>query len=110
MARTSRSRRPMHPAAVRLQRLMDTYFGGSRSALAAAARVPLTNIVKVVTGQQAPGRQLLETITKNTDANPTWLLTGEGPPLRSSAIPVARELLPGAPGNHTELLGPERVE
>src|SRR5687768_10761114 len=81
----------------RMRWLLESKYGGSRSAMAKATGVSLTGVIKVVTGQQTPGRRLLETILKNTDVSPAWLLSGEGPRFRGGAIPVATKCLPSPP-------------
>ena len=70
---------------------------GNRSAMAKATGVSLTGLIKVVTGQQTPGRRLMEKIVENTDVSPAWLFAGEGQPFRASAIPVVSTCLPGPP-------------
>jgi hypothetical protein len=77
--------------------VLENLYGGSRSAMAKGTGVSLTGIIKVVTGQQDAGRQLLEKVATNRAINPGWLLTGEGAPLRGAALPVAEACLPGLP-------------
>jgi len=66
-------------------------------------------MIKVVTGQQTPGRRLLEKVIENTDVSPAWLSAGEGQPLKGSAILVAVGCLPGPPTKGYGLLTDERV-
>ena len=77
--------------------VLENLYEGRRSAMAKGTGVSLTGIIKVVTGQQDAGRQLLEKVATNRGINPTWLLTGEGAPLRGAALPVAVACLPGLP-------------
>lgn len=81
--------------------LLDHRYGGSRSAMAKATGVSLTGLIKVVTGQQTPGRRLLEKIVQNTDVSPAWLFAGEGQPFKGSAIPVAAECVFEPPATST---------
>lgn len=93
----------------RVRWLLDNRYGGSRAAMAAATKVSLTAIVKVVSGQQAPGRRLLETLAANSEVNPAWLLVGEGAPFRGTAVPVASQCLLGPPSMHPDAITGERV-
>jgi hypothetical protein len=56
--------------------------------MAKATGVSLTGLIKVVTGQQNPGRRLLETIIQNSDISPAWLFVGEGQPFKAAAMPM----------------------
>jgi hypothetical protein len=72
----------------RVKWLLEHRHGGSRSGMAKATGVSLTGLIKVVTGQQNPGRRLLETIIQNSDISPAWLFAGEGQPFKGAAMPV----------------------
>ena len=96
-------------ATSRVKWLLEHRYGGSRSAMAKATGVSLTGLIKVVTGQQTPGRRLMEKIVGSTDVSPAWLFAGEGQPLKGSAIPVAAGCLPGPPTEGGGLLTDERV-
>jgi hypothetical protein len=72
----------------RVKWLLEHRHGGSRSGMAKATGVSLTGLIKVVTGQQTPGRRLLETIVQNSDISPAWLFAGEGQPFKGSTMPV----------------------
>ena len=89
--------------------LLEHRHGGSRSAMAKATGVSLTGLIKVVTGQQTPGRRLMEKIVQNTDVSPAWLFAGEGQPLKGAALPVVAACLPGPPGGHEGLFTGEAV-
>jgi hypothetical protein len=93
----------------RVRWLLADRYSGSRSAMAKATGVSLTGLIKIVTGQQTPGRRLLEKIAQNTAVNPAWLYAGEGPPFKGSAIPVAVGCLSGPPREGDPLLTGERV-
>jgi len=96
-------------AADRVKWLMASHYGGSRTRMAKETRVSMTGLIKVVTGQQSPGRRLLETIAANSPVNPAWLLTGEGQPLREAALPVASVCLPGQPSADSPFLPDARA-
>ncbi len=93
----------------RVKWILASRYGGNRSAMAKATGVSLTGIIKVITGQQNPGRRLMEKIVQSTDISPAWLLAGEGQPLTWSALPVAIGCLPGPPTEGHALLTDERV-
>lgn len=57
-----------------------------------------TAIVKVVTGQQEPGRRLLAKLVEHSSVNAAWLLAGHGFAFGDGAIPVTRTVAPGMPG------------
>ncbi len=89
--------------------LLDNLYGGNRAEMVRRTGVSMTGIIKIVTGEQDAGRRILEKLAANTAANAAWLLTGEGPPLRGSGLPVADVCLPGAPDRHRELLAADKV-
>lgn len=93
----------------RVKWILASRYGGNRSAMAKDTGVSLTGIIKVITGQQNPGRRLMEKIVQSTDISPAWLLAGEGQPLTGSALPVAIGCLPGPPTEGHALLTDERV-
>ncbi len=97
------------PAMKRVKRLLNEHYGGSQAEMSRQTKVSITGIAKVVSGQQDPGRRLLETIVENTQVSPAWLYAGEGPVLRGAGIPVATTCLPGPPAEHREQLGDELV-
>jgi hypothetical protein len=68
--------------------LLKHRHSSSRSGMAKATGVSLTGLIKVVTGQQTPGRRLLETIVQNSDISPAWLFAGEGQPFKGAAMAV----------------------
>ena len=90
-------KKTLSEAQKRIVWVLENLYGGRRSAMAKGTGVSLTGIIKVVTGQQDAGRQLLEKVASNRGINPGWLLTGEGAPLRGAALPVAEACLPGLP-------------
>ncbi|MFO0881785.1 MAG: hypothetical protein U0840_31185 [Gemmataceae bacterium] len=114
--KTSRTQAPVHgepqdDLKARIQWLLRERWGDSRAAMARDIGVSVTGLVNVVTGPQQPGRRLLTAILENSDVNPSWLLTGQGRPFLSSALPVAQQVLPGAPQEHPDhLLRDEQVE
>src|SRR5262245_13871744 len=102
--------------AARVAWLLETRFRGNRSAFAEAVDVSHTLIGKVAAGQ-APGRKLLTAIVQSLPVNPAWLLTGEGQPYLAPpdlggrrGLPLSRNLLPGPPLAHQELLSGDWVE
>ena len=97
-------------AAERVKWLLHDRWQGNRSAMAKAIQMSVTGLIKVVTGQQPPGRQLLAAIVRNAEVNAAWLLTGNGPPYTAAALPVADRVLPGPPREHRDLLIDEKVE
>jgi hypothetical protein len=68
-----------------------------------------TGIIKVVTGQQQPGRQLLTAIVKHSPVNAAWLLTGQGFPYTTAALPMVQQALPEPPGQCDDSLSDERL-
>ena len=97
------------PAMKRVKWLLEHHYGGSQAEMSRQTKVSMTGIAKVVSGQQDPGRRLLETIVGNTKVSPAWLYAGEGPVLRGSGIPVATTCLPGSPAEYREQFGDELV-
>jgi len=75
----------------RIAWLLEHLYDGSRSAMAKSTKISLPGIIKVVTGQQEPGRRLMASIVENTDVNAEWLLVGRGAPLPTTKMPVLRE-------------------
>ena len=68
---------------------------------------------KIATGEQSPGRRLLEAIASHPKVNPAWLLSGEGTPLLAEKpnvptegwpVKIASKLLPGPLDQHRRLL------
>ncbi len=82
---------------------LDHLYAGNRAEMGRRTGISMTGIVKVVTGEQGGGRRILEKLVANTAASAAWLLTGAGPPLRGSGLPVADACLPGAPDRHRDL-------
>lgn len=73
----------------RVRSVLKIDFGDSQAEMARATGLSLAGIAKVVTGRQEAGRRFMEALLKATDANPAWLLTGIGPPRRSTSLRVA---------------------
>lgn len=94
----------------RVRWLLETHWKRSRSEMATAIKMSVTGLIKVVTRQQQPGRQLLTAIVSNSDVNPMWLLTGQGPPFTSGGLPVADEVLPGPPARYPHVLTDRKVD
>jgi hypothetical protein len=92
-----RARSEWATPADRVKWLLEHRHGGSRSGMAKATGVSLTGLIKVVTGQQNPGRRLLETIVQSSDISPAWLFAGEGQPFKGSAMPVTEACMSEPP-------------
>lgn len=96
--------------AARVAWLVESRYGGNRSAFAHAIQLSHTAINKVVSGRP-PGRRLLTAIVTRLRVSPAWLLTGVGQPFLEPAalgdrvgLPVVQTLLPGPPVEHQDLL------
>lgn len=96
-------------AADRIRWLLTTVWQGNRSEMARAAGVSHAVIVRVASGEQNPGRRLLQAIAAVPKVNPGWLLAGQGAPLLSVStegpadgwpVPVTSTLLPGPVEEH----------
>jgi len=97
----------------RVERLLREVWGGSQRRMAAEIGVSQALISKVVRGEQAPGRKLLEALARHPRVDATWVYQGVGEPLagpdRGEAtgepmLPVARCVLPGPPQGEAALL------
>ena len=75
-----------------------------------------TVITKIAAGLQSPGTRLLSAIAQHPKINPAWLLSGDGEPLLQERpdtptegwpLPIARQLLPGAPDEYRSMLSGE---
>ncbi len=93
----------------RVKWLLERRHGGSRSGMAKATGVSLTGLIKVVTGQQNPGRRLLETIVQNSDISPAWLFAGEGQPFKGAAMAVTEACVSEPPPAATGATGAANV-
>lgn len=93
----------------RVKWLLEHRHGSSRSGMAKATGVSLTGLIKVVTGQQTPGRRLLETIVQNSDISPAWLFAGEGQPFKAAAMPVTGACVSEPTPAATETTGASNV-
>ena len=96
----------------RIAWLLIHLFDGNMRRMAEAVGVSHSVVSKVVGGQQAPGRRLMEAIAAHPKVNPGWLLSGEGEPLLADRhpgsadcweAPVSQYLLPGPPAEHDRL-------
>ena len=70
--------------------------------MAAAIEMATSSVIKVVTGQQEPGRDFLAAVAKHTEISANWLLTGRGNPLENMGMPVVERALPRTPVDSTE--------
>ena len=90
--------------------LLETRFGGNRSAFAAAIRFSHTAVNMVARGERKPGPKLLTAIANSLRVRPGWLLRGEGQPfadiegLVGRGVPTSGLMLPGAPQDHQHML------
>lgn len=114
MARTGKkatrsTQAPWATPGERVKWLLADRWAGSRSAMARAIKMSLAGVVKVVTAQQEPGRQILTAIVESTDVNAHWLLTGQGEPYTASAIPIVDQAIPGPPAEHPDLLSADKI-
>lgn len=85
----------------RLSRVVDDHYDGNASALARALEMNPTTFYKYVNGDRRPGPSVLARLTR-LGINLHWLLTGEGPVLRSHSdrfqpLPI-------------QTMGPETIE
>lgn len=78
--------------------LLQHHWAGDRSRMAKDNGLTYTAIVKVVTGQQEPGRRLLAKLVEHSDVNAAWLLAGRGYAFGDASIPVTRTVGLGMPG------------
>lgn len=101
----------------RFEHLLQHAWGGRQREMAADLGVSQGLISKVARGEQAPGPKLVEALAALPRVNETWLYTGKGEPLvpppnppkvQDYDLPVARRLLPGPVGRHSELLTDDR--
>lgn len=104
---------PDAPLTRRLRMICDLLWRGNQSKMGKeCGGIGQSVISRVLSGVQAPPAKLLEELAKQPGINVRWLLLGEGEPLSDRGLgwgggnfcPVARELLPGPPQVHAELL------
>lgn len=97
----------------RLRHLRDLIWHGNNSRMGRElGNISHPVISRVLAGEQPPPGKLLEALAKWPGLNVRWLFAGEGVPLGEQGLgaggghfsPIARELLPGEPGRHPELL------
>lgn len=64
----------------RMQQIVDTYFGGNKSAFAEKIGIAKTSITNYLGKQRAskPSSDMLAKIVNNVAVDAHWLLTGEG--------------------------------
>ena len=86
----------------RITWLLGQHWSGSRSKMAAAIEMATSSVIKVVTGQQEPGRDFLAAVAKHTEISANWLLTGRGNPFENTGMPVAERALSRTPVDSTE--------
>lgn len=100
-ARSSRKKNDTHAAlrtpAERVGWLLQHRWAGDRSRMAKDNGLTYTAIVKVVTGQQEPGRRLLAKLVEHSDVSAAWLLAGHGSAFGDGAIPATRAVACGMP-------------
>lgn len=94
----------------RVKWLVETKFGGNRSAFATAVGLSHTAVNKVVSGQEV-GRKFVSAVVEKLKVSSAWMWSGVGQPFverpGSSGgveVPVSLTLLPGSPLAHQELL------
>ncbi len=96
----------------RMKWLLFHYWNNNSSAMARDLGCSHTAIYKIVRLGRAPGPQLLAALKSHPRVNSAWVLTGEGDPIvaatsvGNSTLPIAEELLPGAPNDYPDLLSP----
>lgn len=100
----------------RVRWLLDRVWEGNRSEMARAVGCSHSVLTKIAAEQQDPGRRLLTAIASHPKVNPGWLLSGQGEPLLAERpdappegwpIPIAKQVLPGPPDLHRDLLSGE---
>ena len=108
-------KRPLDAAAPltrRIEQLLRLEWAENKSAMARALGVSQPVISRVTSGRQEPPASMLLALAKQPRMNLRWLFLGEGEPLTQRDLgagggrfcPVARRLLPGAPGDFPHLL------
>lgn len=96
----------------RVRWLLLNYWNKNRSAMARDLGCSHTSIYKIVHRDWEPGPRILAALKAHPRLNPTWILTGEGEPLVAEkstghkVLPIADQLLPGAPEDHADRLTP----
>lgn len=90
------------------------HFGGRRK-FARKIQCSHVTISHLAAGRNQPSEALIQKIINNLGVRSEWLLDGEAPvfshPNSTTGedprlIPIARQLLPGPPAEHRQLLGP----
>lgn len=112
------SKKTLSPSAKRVEFLVEKLAAGSQRNLGVIGGVSHTTIAKIVSGQQHPGRKVLERLASIPTVNRDWLLNGIGNPLSETSlpapsftvsIPLARSLIPGDVRNYRHLLTPRAI-
>src|SRR4051794_37413826 len=113
IARARRGDEAVEAPADRFRRILEIRFAGNQSAMAVALGVSQAIISCVVAGKKPPGPKLRMALSKCPGVNAHWALSGEGEVLlvegdptasKSWRLPLVRDLLPGLPLKHRELL------
>src|SRR4051812_34097542 len=116
MARSRKTEEPSEegtPLTARIRHLCEIVWDGNKSKMGRdLGGISHPVMSRVLSEQQAPPGNLLEALAKWPGLNVRWLFAGEGEPLSERNLgwggghfcPVARELLPGPPENHPELM------
>jgi transcriptional regulator with XRE-family HTH domain len=93
----------------RLEGLRDGLWRGNASDMARDLGVSKAALSRVLNGAQAAPTALLLALAGYPGVDAGWLLTGVRPPHRPVAVPIARDLLPGPPGEHPGAITPFTV-
>jgi transcriptional regulator with XRE-family HTH domain len=103
---TSRKHPTQRSHTERIAWLLEHLWEGNQSKMASAVGCSQSLLSRVLAGQQAPGRQLLERIAQVPRINSAWLLSGRGaalfPEPDLDGLPISRVLLPGPPADYPE--------
>lgn len=91
--------------ATRMTWLVETKFGGNKSAMGRAIGMTHVAVARAMTGETTPGARMMSLIVEKLGVNAAWLLHGQGEPFaqadknptRRRGTPISDVLLGGVP-------------